>query len=315
MKLRTELPLPKLNSALDLFGGMVFLGSCFSDNIGGRLSSLGLPVLVNPFGVIFHPKPLFRILNQTLDSEFTYSENHIVEHQGVFHSLNHHGTFKSSDKLKLVDELNAVLALQRETLAQSKTLFLTLGTAWGYKLNNGIVANCHKLPNHLFKKELSGYTEVNQDLTHLLKKLALKLPDLRVILTVSPVRHIKNGLVENSRSKSILHAALHEAASTSNNAQYFPSFELMMDDLRDYRFYKKDLIHPSDMAIDYIFNYMAESLFSESDGLILKELERFKSLLSHRPLNPESDATLALKEKVEGMKAELQRKYPKLVLS
>lgn len=312
MKLRTELPVPKQDLGLDLFGGMVFMGSCFSDNIGGRLSSLGVPALVNPFGVIFHPEPLLRIIEQAIDPEFSYSESHLLEHQGMFYSLNHHGSFKGTDNILLLERLNGQLSLLRKKLAESSTLFLTLGTAWGYEYEDEIVANCHKLPNDLFTKSISSYSSVLEKLTLTINSLATTNPNLKVIMTVSPVRHIKNGIVEDSRSKSILHSAVHEVVNNLSNAHYFPSFELMMDDLRDYRFYKSDLIHPSDLAIDYIFDYFSKSHFSDEANETLKELAKFSLLQKHKPMDNSSKEALALVKKLQQKKEELQRKYDQL---
>jgi len=312
LKFRTELELPNTNQNLDLLGGMIFMGSCFSDNIGQKMLDLGVPTLTNPFGVIFHPEPLLKILSQAIDSEFSYSESDLLKYDETSYSLKHHGSFKDDNAEKLLTRLNVQLDLLRDSLKKSSTLFITLGTAWGYSFKGLVVANCHKLPSELFSKSLSTHSQLAELLNHFLRVLSEECPQLKVIFTVSPVRHIRNGIVKDSRSKAILLSAAHEAIDANSNSFYFPSYELMMDDLRDYRFYESDLIHPNQMAIDYIFHYFSKALFSPVNNELLSELSRLLKLKKHKIKDPSSTQAIEFKAKIQRVEKELQRRKPDL---
>lgn len=310
MKLRTELEI-KNQLDIDPFGGMVFLGSCFSDNIGGKIKSLGLPSVVNPFGVIFHPLPLIDILEK-VSSDEVYAENDLLEHEGKFYSLNHHGSFSGNDKKALLSRMNQSLSELRSSLEESKLICLTLGTAWGYEYEERLVANCHKLPQKLFSKKLTSVEQLSGKLVSGIDALQRKFPELKVVLTVSPVRHIKDGIVENSRSKAHLLTAVHSAVEELSNVSYFPAYELVMDDLRDYRFYKKDLIHPSDVAVDFVYENFKKFSFTKYE--IFTELEKFGQFRSHKVMTSDYEEAQKHENSISQKLEMLNKKYPKLKL-
>jgi len=312
MKFRTELiPHPKID--INPLDKSVFLGSCFGQNIGSHFSDLGLPAVYNPFGIIFHPVPIFEILCNALTEDFNFKEAHLLHKEGVFYSLKHSSRFKGDDSSQLVLELNRILTEFRNHLKESKVIFISLGTAWGYYHHNEVVGNCHKLPQALFEKRLSDIKEIAKSANRIHSVLDKELPDTKVIYTVSPVRHIKDGLVNNSRSKASLIQLVHKLSDSYKSAFYFPSYELLIDDLRDYRYFKEDLIHPTDMAVRYVLDYLEKTFFSSSLSL-LKELNSFKKLRDHRVLSQSEKDLTSHNRLVQIKMEELKAKYPEITL-
>ena len=285
------------------------MGSCFSDHIGERFQSLGLSVLTNPFGVIFHPIPLLEILLNALQCEFNYSSENLFEFENRFYSLAHHGAYSDESEEKLLHSLNQDLNKLRSGLSDSKTLCLTLGTSWGYENEGVIAANCHKLPQSFFKKTLTSSVFIQNKLKEVIDALQRLNSSMNIILTVSPVRHVKDGLIENNRSKAQLLSAVHNICDSEKSIFYFPSYELIMDDLRDYRFFKEDLIHPTDVAVDYVQEAFLKFGFDEESILAVKDLQKFQAFYRHRVSNENSQAH---KLKIEEKRSELERKYPRL---
>lgn len=310
MKFRTELNIQPAPFQINPFDGLIFMGSCFSDHIGVRFKKLGIPALTNPFGVVFHPLPLLEILLKALQRKFIYSSSDITQYENRFYSLAHHGKYSDESEEILLERLNADLKLLRDSLKNSKSLCLTFGTSWGYEFENGIVANCHKLPQSLFHKSLTSSDIIEQKLKEVVEALHCENELLKIILTVSPVRHVKDGLIENNRSKAQLLAAIHNFCDSSKNTIYFPSYELVMDDLRDYRFFKADLVHPSDMAINYVHEAFLKFGFDEKSIAVIDELQKFHLFSSHRVI---SDKKENHEFKVQERYSDLKKKYPKLL--
>lgn len=307
MKFRTELNIKPAPFQISPFEGMVFMGSCFSDHMGERFKRLGIPLLTNPFGVIFHPLPLLEIVLKALDPEFSYSAAGLFYYENRYYSLTHHGSYSGKSEEKLLEKLNNDLELLRSGLAESKALCLTLGTSFGYEREGRIVANCHKLPQSFFQKKLSNSAVIEKKLEAVIEALHRKNPSLKIVLTVSPVRHVKDGLVENNRSKAQLLTAVHNVCESTGNAFYFPSYELVVDDLRDYRFFKKDLVHPSEMAVDYVQEAFLKFVFDEKSIKVIEELQKFQLFQSHK-VSSENKEIHELK--VQEKKSELTKKYP-----
>ncbi len=309
MKFRTELNIKQAPFQINPFEGMVFMGSCFSDQMGERFKRLGIPLLTNPFGVIFHPLPLLEIVSKSLDPEFSYSPANLLHHENRFYSLAHHGSYSDKSKERLIEKLNLDIGLLRHGLANSKLLCLTLGTSFGYESKGRVVANCHKLPQTFFEKKLTSLAVIEKKLEEVTEALHRKNPSLKIVLTVSPVRHVKDGLVENNRSKAQLLTAVHNVCESTGNAFYFPSYELVVDDLRDYRFFKKDLVHPSEMAVDYVQEAFLKFVFDEKSIKVIEELHKFQLFQSHK-VSSENKERHELK--VQEKKSELTKKYPKV---
>lgn len=281
------LQLPPLQSTFNIQhgDGILLIGSCFSDEIAGKLKTAGHKVLSNPHGTIFHPGALAYNLMDALNDEL---DSRIFEREEKFYSWNTSTVISGETKEELQRKLSEIKASYREQLKSAKLLVVTFGTAWGYELqeNNELVANCHKMPQQLFGKFLSSPYEIVQDWILALEKIQAFNPELEVVFTVSPVRHTKDGIIENNLSKARLIEAVHQL-SYENKCQYFPSYELVIDVLRDYRFYKADKIHPSEEAVNYIWNHFQTTYFSTKSIEINQEVEQIQRMKQHMPSNNE----------------------------
>lgn len=238
------------------------MGSCFSDEISKKLKQTGHSVLSNPFGTIFHPSVIANSISSSITDDYEFS---IFERKGRFYSWETSTLISDDSEEKLKTKLTEISKDLKAKLSQAKLLIITLGTAWGYELseNGNIVANCHKMPSQLFTKFLSSPHEVTQDLLLAIDHIQKLNPEVKVILTVSPVRHIKDGIIENNLSKARLIEAVHRICC-EDNVFYFPSYELVIDVLRDYRFYKEDRVHPNEEAIQYVWDNFENELFDNN---------------------------------------------------
>jgi len=264
---------------------LLCLGSCFAQHIGHRFQAGRWSVQLNPFGIIYHPFPIARSLERILTGS-SFTKEDLFYHQEQWHSFEHHGQFSGPDQKETLSIINQELAKGSAQLKKSNLLLLTLGTANGFvNVKTGqVVANCHKLPGQHFTKQLFSSEEIYKNLAPVLKKISDHLPDLKIMLTVSPVRHLRDGLITNQRSKASLLLACAELEKNFDSIYYFPAYELMMDDLRDYRFYKNDLMHPTEMAVDYIWEYFRTCCFHETSHAYYDEILKINQALAHRPL-------------------------------
>lgn len=255
------------------------IGSCFSENIGNKLTESGFNVLTNPFGVIFNPISISNIMGDAL-RERKFVEDDFFEFEEKSYSLNHHGSFSNHNREELVSNVNENQSKFSDSLSKCKTVFITFGSAWVYeKSDNGkVVANCHKLPSKLFDKRLLSVGEIVEEYTSLVRMFS---EDVNFVFTVSPVRHWKDGSVENTRSKAVLHLAIQELSIQFENVQYFPSYEIVMDELRDYRFFKEDMLHPNQQAVDYVWGKFQEAYCSDETIEISKRVESYRKLSQH----------------------------------
>jgi len=290
---------------------LLCLGSCFAQHIGQRFQAGRWSVQLNTCGIIYHPFPIARSLLRILEGN-PYEQDDLFYHQEQWHSFEHHGQFSGPDQQETLARINQEFIKSFAQLKKSTLLFLTLGTANGFvNVDTGeVVANCHKLPGQHFTKQLFSSEEIYKNLAPVLKKITDQLPNLKIILTVSPVRHLRDGLITNQRSKANLLLASAELERNSESIYYFPSYELMMDDLRDYRFYKNDLMHPTEMAIDYIWEYFRNCCFQEKTQTYHDEILKINKALTHRPFRPESTAHQQFIEQLKLKMLELKRKYP-----
>ncbi len=309
MKFRTELKLNKYNSSISYSDSILAFGSCFVEHIGAKLVQLKFDISINPFGIIFNPYSMAKILNNGLDVPIKLErECDVLEQKGVFKSYDYHSKFNSSsynEFIKNVEDQNLNTNIQ---LKNSSHLFLTFGTAWGYRLieANKIVANCHKIPQSDFTKELLNLNELTEIYCKLFNQIIKSNPNIKIVLTVSPVRHIKDGIVENNQSKSILLLLCKALADDfKHNIIYFPSYELQMDDLRDYRFYEADLIHPNQIAIDYIFEKFNNLFFEEKTNKIINKIEKLTRLENHKFLSATETDIQKHNMKIERLKSEI----------
>lgn len=288
---RTELHPSSAPFSLELQDPLLTVGSCFSDVIGQRLRDNKFQVMVNPFGTIFHPGIACQLLEMALDDKIPPADT-FIQLEGRWVSSLLHSSIHAPSPETLEDRLRALFSQVKEQLRKAKVLMLTAGTAFLYiqRESGQGVANCHKQPQKLYTRHLSSPEELHVSFASFYNKLRQVNPDTRLILTVSPVRHIKDSLELNSVSKACLRLAIHKWCEAHEQLSYFPSYELLLDDLRDYRFYGRDLLHPSEEAEDYVWQKFSQTYFSEKIRGFIKEWEAIRRALAHRPFNPESAA-------------------------
>lgn len=265
------------------------IGSCFSDCMGSKLGDFKFQALANPFGTVYNPIAITKLLEYIIRNQ-TPEEQTYLENQGLYANYDFHSSFSAVEKEMVSDRIKLSLKQSGNFLKDAKWLIVTLGTSWVYeRLDTGdIVSNCHKLPARLFNRRLLTQDQIIAALEPQLAKLKALNPQLEVILTVSPVRHLKDTLPQNNVSKSILRLVCERLVNENAFMHYFPSFEIMMDDLRDYRFYKSDMIHPNQDAEDYIWGKFSDAFFDQITLEINKEWAKIRTALNHRPFNPSS---------------------------
>ena len=286
MKFRTEIEITKLAESIDHSQKVFALGSCFAENISERLAKAKFSVTTNPFGVLFNP---FSIANaiERLDSARSFAVCDIKAGRDSFFSFDAHSSLDGTTQTEAFANLNRAVAQGAKALQNADLVILTFGTAWVYEHEGRVVANCHKQPASEFSRRRLSVAEVVERYDALFRGV---LRNKKVILTVSPVRHIGDGLQENSVSKATLRLAVEELVAKYENVSYFPSYEILIDDLRDYRYYADDLAHPSKMAVDYVWERFCEYALTEKAQRLLPQIEQIVSAAEHRPFNSESEA-------------------------
>ena len=307
---RTKTTLPPYPFSIDHQNSLLCIGSCFSENIGARLVRYKFPCLINPFGVLYNPISIQQTLHLLMD-ETQFKEADLFFHLDLWHSFFHHGRFSHPDKKTALANINSALEKASHFVKTTSRLLLTFGTAnvFVLKSNHKIVANCHKVPADQFEKRRLTTTEIIEAFLLTLRNIKQHNPALEVILTVSPVRHIRNGLIENQRSKATLLLAVEALASQLDFVHYFPAYEILLDDLRDYRFYNKDLIHPNVVAVDYIWEDFQQAFFSEQTKMLLKKIEKIIQASEHRPFHPQTNTHREFVLKQLQNIQELEREY------
>ena len=264
-------------------GAITMLGSCFSDNIGRRLQDALFDVEVNPFGTLYNPASIALALQDLINCR-EFCINDLFEYQGRYHSFSHHSSFSGVNADDVISRINDKIDDASERLKRSRVLIITFGTAYvyEYKKTQSVVSNCHKLPASNFSRRSMAVDEIVSLWSKLIVKIREINPEINIIVTVSPIRHLADGAHENQLSKSTLLLAVNKLCHELDNVIYFPAYEIMMDDLRDYRFYASDMIHPSDVAIGYIYEIFSQSFFSEETNNIVRESEKLMRRLKHR---------------------------------
>ena len=309
MKFKIDTILPKYPFEITHDSKIALLGSCFSDEIAQKLNYNGWNVCSNPFGTIFHPSPLADCILGNVFRVFKAQNSNYSSSWSVAHSL----------KYQSEEELRSELIKKNENfqtlIKELDVLFLTFGTGFGYRLkyDGKIAANCHKEPTSFFEKELTETQQMIQEWEAVLEYLKVLNPTLKIVCTISPVRHIKDGVIDNNFSK----ARLFELIVTlleNKNIYYFPSYELVIDELRDYRFYKKDLVHPNDIAVEYVWEHFERSFFSNTTKEIVKAVSKFKDFEHHRIVSIDPSEISAHKLAVQERKTKLLKLYPNILL-
>lgn len=314
MKFHLNYTPPKSEFEINHSHKIFMIGSCFSENVGKRLSANKFNVLSNPFGTLFNPLSIHLSLQNTLKQEKA-NEKFLLEHQGSYYSYLHHSSIHADSKEELIEKINSATENAFQFLKNTDELIITFGTAFYYhhKQLGETVANCHKQPGNLFDKKLLSVNEIVSSYSELIKNISNINPGSKIIFTVSPVKYLKDGVIENNISKSVLLLAVHELVSQHKNCFYFPAYELVNDDLRDYRFYKEDLAHPNEQAIQYVWQKFSETFFSEKTREVNKEIEKLNSALNHRVMNEQNleyqklqDFISAQREKIKALESNLE---------
>lgn len=284
---RTSLPQPAFSFDIRHQEAILAMGSCFATNIGQRLKDLKFDVQLNPFGILYNPISIAESIAYIIDQK-TFETSDLFQHQGLWHSFAHHGSFSQPEPASALHHIHEHITKAHTMLPRLKTLLLTFGTAYVFQLRDQqkVVANCHKRPSSDFTRDLLTVEQIVSSLQNSLERLKKHCPDLRIVLTVSPIRHIRDGLVMNQRSKASLVLAAHQLCEQLEDVHYFPSYELMVDDLRDYRFYAADMIHPSPVATDHIWQYFKQTFFESSTQELIRQIDKIQSAYRHRPLHP-----------------------------
>ena len=308
MQFRTTFQIPESKFKINHQQNILTIGSCFSDEMGNRLVDLKFKGLINPFGVIFNSYSIYKLILRSLNKiYFTIEDVHQNGEQ--FFCFDVHSSFNSLTKEIILNHLNETIDLVHNQLLSCDVLILTLGTSWVYqnKHTNQIVANCHKIAAKQFDKMLLSTEENFKSLDLITSELIKLRPQIKIITTVSPVRHIKDGMIENNVSKARLLDALYQLTNRYDEVDYFPSYELIMDDLRDYRFFKSDLIHPSEQAVEYIWEKFVESYFNQTTETINQKIKKIISALNHRPFNEDSLSHQKFLKKTYSLIEELEK--------
>jgi hypothetical protein len=317
MQFRTELkPIPSPGS-IHFKDKILLCGSCFSDHIGKKLSDYKFKASYNPLGIAYNPYALSRLISHYGIDGASIQPEELWRSQGMICHRDFHSCNNQADPVLFIEHIEKKLDEFCDTLLTADWLFLTLGTSWIYthQESGDVVSNCHKLSASAFQKSILEVDDIVNELNNTFHRLLLINPDIHIVLTVSPVRHLKDGMIENSRSKARLIEAAHSIEQASKRISYFPSYELLMDDLRDYRFYKEDMVHPSSQAIDYVWEYFKKHFFDKSTIALLPKIKKLVDARNHRILHPESDAITHFRKKNLALIAQLRKQAPFLDVS
>lgn len=308
MTFRTEINLEKSKQTILHNDKICLIGSCFTQNIGNKLSENGFHTDINPFGIIYNPISISQCLEHISTSE-PLACNDLIKSGDYWKAYTHHGDFKAQSQEELLEIVNNKIADSYNFIVKAKYLIITLGTSWVYthKETNRIMGNCHKLNSNLFTKTLLTIDQIVENMTNSIDIFFAnnENSNSKVILTISPIRHWKDGYRENQLSKSILNLAVDELCKTNSKIEYFPSYEILMDDLRDYRFYNEDMLHPNNLAVEYIWEKFQDTYFNINTIELCKRFQHLQKMKNHRPFNPDGEAYKNHLQKIKDLEEEL----------
>ncbi len=311
MKLKLEFQPSLPNKKLNFYSNFFFIGSCFAEHISSKFSNHYLNTFLNPNGIVYNPLSISEQIKNCILKKKYFDED-VFFHDDQWHCFDFHSSFSSNNKNNFLQIINHRVNSCFEKLKETDFLFITFGSAYVYNHNNKLVGNCHKLPSSSFKKKLLTKEEIVNSYTKLIHLLKELNPKLQIVFSISPVRYIRDGIIENNLSKAILIQSVHEIISNFNNCQYFPAYEIVIDELRDYRFFKDDFVHPNEIAINFVWEKLKYWMDNETIS-ILDEITRFNKFKNHTPIN----SAKAEQHKFEiDLKIEiLKKKYPLLKIS
>lgn len=288
MKLRTEIENMPSQQRIGCRDGIFVLGSCFADNIGTWLKESCLNVACNPFGVLYNPGSIASSINSIIEKRRYDNTDAVLSPDGLYYSFSHHGKFSARTADELIEDLNKTQIETEISFSSARHILVTFGTSWVYERDGRIVVNCHKFPSRDFSRRRMSVNEIVSTWSDLISTVGR---EKHFVFTVSPIRHVKDTLHGNQLSKSVLLLAIDELCGLfPDQVEYLPIYELLVDDLRDYRFYSDDLVHPSALAIELVKQYFAENCLDSECRDFLREVEPLVKSSQHRPLHPESDA-------------------------
>lgn len=311
MQFRTELLIPDSTFKIEHHDALFFMGSCFAENIAEKTKSLLFNTCINPHGILYNPKSIAKALSDYCEN-IQYTKENLFYYDNLWNSWNHHSRFSHADINVCLNTINTEISTAHQYLKHCNYLFITLGSSFIYKHfdENNYVANCHKVPNKEFTKELLTIDTIINDLKNAIISLTKFNTQIKIIFTISPVRYIRDGIVENNLSKARLIEAVHQLCNSLTNCFYFPAYELIIDDLRDYRYFKDDMVHPTELAINYVWDKFSKAYFSNQCLNIVKQIDEILKSENHRPRNTESENFKHFQQAVLEKKTKLTTKYP-----
>jgi hypothetical protein len=291
---------------------LLLAGSCFTENIGDKLRNHKFSVLDNPNGILFNPVSIAKSVTSYIENK-RYTEDDLFFHNDIWGSWQHHTRFSDVDKQACLQQINESQAAANTFLKQADWVLITLGSAFVYELENKeVVANCHKVPTDKFSRRLLAVEEVQSALDNLMHRLFMFNSHIKIIFTISPVRHLREGFIENNRSKAVLIQAVHHIVNKFNRLFYFPAYELVIDDLRDYRFYAEDMVHPNYQATGYVWEKFIGTCIDKETIALMKLVNEIRAARTHKPFNPASAEHKKFLQTYFAKTTALQEKYPSL---
>ncbi len=314
MDFHTTVELPQGMPPVTYEQEILLLGSCFAENIGALLAEHKFRLDINPFGILYNPSSVSAALREIIAGK-QYTKEELFYYQGCWHSPRHHGIFSASEAEESLQIINSRLRRASVSFEKLDWLMVTLGTSYIYeeKRTGTVVANCHKLPESTFNRRRLTVAEIVSDYTSLLVGMFSRCPRLKVLFTVSPIRHARDGMHANQLSKSTLLLAIDSLqAAFPGKVFYFPSYEIVLDELRDYRFYAEDMLHPSSVAVNYLWECFSKTFFTDETCRTMKAVAEIERALAHKPFHPDSEAYKSFLGQIVLKIERLKGKYPYL---
>lgn len=314
MKFKIDFDIEPLPSKINHEDGLFLIGSCFAENIATKLTENKFNIYTNPNGIVFNPISIFNTLGLLCEDK-NYDENALLQSDEIWYSFHHHSAIKAQSKEELLNKIQAINKEAKQALVQAKQLVITMGSAWVYEYlpHHEIVANCHKVPQVQFQKRLLSVAEIVESFNGIYPKIKKLNPNINILLTVSPVKYLRDGIIENNLSKSTLLLAADTICKT-HSLPYFPAFEIVNDELRDYRFYAEDMAHPNETAIQYVWESFVSACVGDESKHLMQQLDEIRKACHHRPFNVESAQHQKFKKLFLQKTQDLQNKHPYLSL-
>lgn len=322
MKFRSEIDVKKMPWPIHHQHKLLLTGSCFTENMGEKLHSAKFTTLQNPHGILFNPVSVAEAMNDYIINR-QYTSNDLFYYNELYHSWKHHSRFSGLTETDVLQKINSSISAAHSFLQQTDYLFITLGSAWTYQLTENalqahigsVAANNHKAPSAWFHRSLLSVAETVSCFNNIINKLSAYNSALKIIFTISPVRHLREGAIENNRSKAVLIQAVHQLAEQYNHIYYFPAYELVIDDLRDYRFYAEDLVHPNYQATQYVWEKFTTACMSAGTQKLIDQLAAIQLAFKHKPFNPTSEQHRQFLKTFLDKTEKLKEQYPFLELN